>query len=346
MYQQYLKIICLFLAIIIFYSNHSIGQEKVDISNKKAVEFPRTRPSENDGPTKVLVAFYILNIEKIDNKNHNFTADVVIRLRWNDPRLSDVNQPIPLNQVWNPNVQIYNLREVEARFPEVVTVLKGGMIQYTQRYYAKLSSHLDFKDFPFDVQTLPISLLSFQFTPDEVELEFEAAGSEKKFSISDWHVEPIGFKNSKFKPNLFKDNSEEIIRPRIDYEFKATRYIQYYWWKVLAPLLVIIFLSGAVFWIDPSQVGAQIGVSGTSILTLIAFLLRLENFLPPVSYLTQMDYFVFTSLVLVFLAYLEALTSTTFALNGKKDFALKLDLTARKAYPIVYFIVILYFWIL
>ena len=58
------------------------------------------------------------------------------------------------------------------------------------------------------------------------------------------------------------------------------------------------------------------------------------------------DYFVFTSLVLVFLVYLEALTSATYALNGKKEFALKLDLTARIVYPIIYFIVILYFWIL
>jgi len=312
----------------------------------QSIEYPKTRPNEKEGPTKVSVAFYIIDIEDIDNKKQSFTADVVIRLKWNDPRLSDAKGPIPLNAIWNPNVQIYNLRDSETRLPEIVTILNDRTVQYTQRYYAKLSSHLDFKDFPFDEQTLSISLLAFGFTPNEVQLVYENAGSEEKFSISDWYIEPIGSKNSVMKANLFEDNSEKITRPKLDYNLKANRFIQYYWWKVLAPLLVILFLSWAVFWIDPSQVGAQIGVSGTSILTLIAFLLRLENFLPPVSYLTHMDYFIFTSLVLVFLAYLEALTSTTFALKGKKDFALKLDFTSRIFYPIIYFVVILYFWIL
>ena len=309
-------------------------------------EFPKSRPNEKEGPTKVSIAFYIIDVEDIDSKKQSFTADVVIRLKWNDPRLSEVKGPIPLNAIWNPNILIYNLRDADTRLPETVTIFEGGIVQYTQRYYSKLSSHLNFKDFPFDEQILSISLLAFGFTPDEVELVYETAGSEKKFSISDWYIEPLGAKNSVMKANLFEDNSEEITRPKLDYNLKANRFIQYYWWKVLAPLLVILFLSWAVFWIDPSQVGAQIGVSGTSILTLIAFLLRLENFLPPVSYLTHMDYFIFTSLVLVFLAYLEALTSTTFALKGKKEFALKLDLTSRIVYPFIYFVVILYFWVL
>ena len=131
----------------------------------------------------------------------------------------------------------------------------------------------------------------------------------------------------------------------MDYEFKASRYIHFYWWKVLAPLMVILFLSWAVFWIDPSQVGAQIGVSGTSILTLIAFLYKLDNVLPPVSYLTHMDHFIFTALVLVFIAYIEALVSITLAHKDKKELALKLDYSFRIAYPILFLIVIYFFWL-
>jgi hypothetical protein len=219
------------------------------------------------------------------------------------------------------------------------------MVQYTQRYYATLTSHLDFKDFPFDVQTLPISLVSFGFSPKEVELVFEVAGGAEKFSISDWHVEPIGPVISEFRANLFGGTSEDIVRPKLDYTFKASRFIHFYWWKVLAPLMVILFLSWAVFWIDPSQVGAQIGVSGTSILTLIAFLYKLDNILPPVSYLTRMDHFIFTSLILVFIAYLEALISTTLALKGKKKLASNLDMVFRISYPVLFLIIIGIYWI-
>ena len=324
------------LILAIFLLNSFIG---------KAGDFAKTRPHENEGPTKVQVGLYVIDIADIDNKDQSFTIDVVIRLRWKDTRLSVIQSPVPLHSIWNPNVQIFNLRDAETQFPEIATILNNGNVQYTQRYYATLSSPLDFKAFPFDVQTLAVSLVAFGFSPDEVELVFETAGGAEKFSISDWRVESIGARTSNIKANLFDDSSEVIVRPKLDYEFKAYRHIQYYWWKVLAPLMVILFLSWAVFWIDPSQVGAQIGVAGTSILTLIAFLFRLENILPPVSYLTNMDHFVFASLVLVFFAYLEALISTTFALKGKKEFALKLDLVFRIGYPFIFLVILFVFWI-
>ncbi|MCF6171196.1 MAG: hypothetical protein L3J66_09490 [Bacteroidales bacterium] len=315
------------------------------ITNAQTENFPQSRPAANLGPTKVFVSLYIIDIEDIDDKDQSFTADIVVRLKWTDQRLAGIKGTLPLNAIWHPNIQIFNLRDVDLRFPQRVSILDGATVQYTQRYYARFSNHLDFKEFPFDEQILSISLLAFGFTPAEVEMIFEIAGGTEKFSISDWKIEAVGAENSTIKADLFNDGTEVITRPKLDYQLRASRHIQYYWWKVLAPLMVILFLSWAVFWIDPAQVGAQIGVAGTSILTLIAFLFRLENLLPPVSYLTNMDHFIFAALVLVFVAYLEALVSTTFALKGKKEFALKLDFLFRIAYPVVFLLILYIFWV-
>jgi hypothetical protein len=132
----------------------------------------------------------------------------------------------------------------------------------------------------------------------------------------------------------------------LTYTMVASRHISYYWYKVVAPMAIIIFLSWAVFYIDPIQVGAQIGVSATSILTLIAFLLRLENILPPISYLTTMDYFVFAALLIVFLAYTEAVISTSLALKGRQETAAKLDFWSRFIYPVFFLLIIFYFWVI
>jgi hypothetical protein len=307
--------------------------------------FPKTRPGEDNKPTKINVSYYILDIEEIDNKRQNFTIDIIIRLKWIDDRIKNEYSRVPLNDIWNPNIHIYNLREQDVRFPEVVSIAENGIVRYTQRYHATLNNALDFREFPFDVQTLKVSLMSFGYSPDEVELVFENAGTEPQFSISDWNIQPIGSNYIKQEANLFADQSEKIVRPKLDYELKASRYIQFYWWKILAPLMVILFLSWAVFWIDPTQVGAQIGVSGTSILTLIAFLYRLDNLLPPVSYLTRIDHFIFTSLLLVFFAYLEALVSVTIAAKGKVKMALNLDKAFRFGYPVLYLLLIYYYWI-
>ena len=304
------------------------------------------RPASQSGPTKVLISLYTLNIESIDNLQQTFTIDFVVRLKWQDSRLSGMASGMPLSQVWHPNVHIYNLRESETRLPETIRVLPGDTVQYSQRYFCQLTAFLDFRNFPFDRQTLPVTLLAFGYSPEEVEFEFEVAGSERGFSIQGWTVEPIGARVGVQQVSLFGGASEQIARPRFDYEFVAHRHLNYYWWKVVAPLALIMALSWAVFWIDPSQVGAQIGVSGTSILTLIAFLLRLESFLPPVSYLTQMDSFIFLSLALVFLAYVEALISTSFALQGEKEFAMRLDRWSRVIQPVAFLLIVVYFWVM
>ncbi len=306
---------------------------------------PKTRPDPEKGPTKVYINLYVMDIESINNKKQTFDIDFIIRYRWHDERLRGSGGIYPLSSVWYPNIQIYNLQDVETRFPKIVKVTEDGTVDYTQRYYATLRAPLDFKDFPYDEQKLPITLLAFGSTPDEIKFVFEKAGGSEKFSISDWEIIPEGVHISVEKANVFDDaDGKKILRPRLDYVFKSKRYIHFYLWKVLAPLVVILFLSWAVFWIDPSQVGAQIGVSGTSILTLIAFLYKLDNILPPVAYLTHMDYFIYTSLLLVFLAYLEALTSTSIALRGKKELALKLDFVFRIVYPFLFLIVLLVYW--
>jgi len=58
-----------------------------------------------------------------------------------------------------------------------------------------------------------------------------------------------------------------------------------------------------------------------------------------------MDHFIFTALVLVFIAYLEALISTTFALKGKLKLALSSDVFFRIAYPILFAIIIYIYWV-
>ena len=102
-------------------------------------------------------------------------------------------------------------------------------------------------------------------------------------------------------------------------------------------------MSWTVFWIDPDQLGVQIGVATTSILTLIAFLFSLKALLPPVSYLTRMDMFIYGSLVLVFIALLEALTTCILAAHGKGGIARRFDWWCRGIFPAAFIALMTWF---
>jgi hypothetical protein len=115
-------------------------------------------------------------------------------------------------------------------------------------------------------------------------------------------------------------------------------------WRVIGPLTFIVLMSWAVFWIDPGSFGVQIGLASTSILTLVAFLFSLNNVLPPLSYLTRMDVFLFSSLALAFLAFGEAIMTAVLKGRGREGRALRVDRWARWAFPIAFAILQLALW--
>ena len=51
------------------------------------------------------------------------------------------------------------------------------------------------------------------------------------------------------------------------FEFTASRNVQHYVLKVILPLVLIVMMSWAVFWIDPVTSNSQISIAVTSMPT-------------------------------------------------------------------------------
>ncbi len=310
-----------------------------------------TRPEPNNEPTPVNVSFYVLDIEAIDDAKQSLTIDFVMSLRWRDPRLGEVSEKagIPclfgLDAIWNPGVQIFNQRRIWTRLPKQVQVAPDGEVLYDQRYYGTLASPLKLQEFPFDVQSLPINVVSFYETSD-VKLIFndQLTGRDDTFSVAGWTVGKGMATTYNYRAASAHRTDVKFYFSRLDYTFEARRDVNFYKWKVVLPLVRIVIMSWAVFYIEPKQVGPRLGVATTSILTLIAFLFSLRGILPPISYLTRMDYFVYGSLALVFAAHLEALTTSNLALKEKHRSALRIDRWARVLWPVCFIVVLGLFW--
>jgi len=104
-------------------------------------------------------------------------------------------------------------------------------------------------------------------------------------------------------------------------------------------------MSWAVFWIDPGMVGVQIGLASTSILTLIAFLFSLNAILPPLSYMTRMDIFLFASLALVFVAFVEAVATAMLKASNRESLSLSIDRWARVIFPAAFGLIQASLWL-
>jgi len=97
---------------------------------------------------------------------------------------------------------------------------------------------------------------------------------------------------------------------------------------------------------DIDDAGAQIGVATSSMLTLIAYRFILGNLLPRISYLTELDYFILGSTILVFLALIEVVIASSLANAGRGERARRLDGGARLAFPLSYALLVIVVFVL
>jgi hypothetical protein len=294
------------------------------------------------GPVPVSVAVYVSDILKIDDANQTLTVDMVVTMRWKDDGLtaqSDGLRVLDAGNIWTPSVQIRNSRSLAKKLRDVVEVDPDGNVTYRQRYFGELSSPLDLADFPLDQHTLAVEFVSFvedevEFVPDETRI-----GQAEEFSIADWRIGSVSYRQRPYEA-VGREFHGFVL------EFTAGRHIGYYIRKIIFPLAMIVFMSWTVFWIDPSQVAAQLGVASTSMLTMIAYRFALGELIPKVSYLTRLDEFTFSASTLILFALLEAVLTANLSGRGKKALAKRIDRTARWVFPTIFVIIIIRaFWL-
>lgn len=125
--------------------------------------------------------------------------------------------------------------------------------------------------------------------------------------------------------------------------FEAQRYATYYIWQVLLTMVLIVMMSWAAFWVQLDHVGVRIGITTSSMLTLIAHRFVLASQLPRLSYMTRMDYFTVGSTFLVFLALVVAVAISYLSTINRIQTAKRMDLWARCVFPVVFLLLLGWF---
>lgn len=296
------------------------------------------RPDPEGTSTIVHVRIVVVDVSTIHIAEQTFTADFVLILKWRDPRLaledghgSEGPRTVEFGDTWDPIVGIVNQRDLRKHSRDFLRVNPDGEVTYVQRFSGTLSARLDLRDFPLDVQTLPIVIRSWIYGPDEVifDLDHRGTGEEGAFSIAGYTVHTSRVYETAMHVAALEREVTHIV-----YEFEAVRHTGFYFTSVLLPLTLIVLMAWAVFWIDPSAIDAQIGLPGSAILALVMQYSMLGRILPPVSYPTRLDDFVFGATVLVFASLGEAVITTRIARRGKEMLARRIDHWARWIYLI------------
>ncbi|MCP4259959.1 MAG: hypothetical protein GY774_20960 [Planctomycetes bacterium] len=297
------------------------------------------RPDAGGPPTKVAVGIYMVDLMEISDINQTLTGDFAVILNWTDPRLAHLKGcEILLDDIWSPGLVFVNSGRKFASRPKEAGIGPGGRVTYVQRYFGNFATYHNLQDFPFDKQKFIISLISLEWSERDIQLVVDGKGTGQRtqLNISDWTVERVKAVISSSYSEVF-----DVFFSRYDFQISAHRITSYYLWKVILPLCLIVAMSWCVFWINPAQYGPQIGLSATSMLTLIAFIFATTTMVPKLGYLTLLDRFIVGSTVLVFLALVESATAVYLVSNERKKLAMRIDHISRVVFPLAFGVIVI-----
>ncbi len=294
---------------------------------------PQAEPPTVGGkPIMVSVSLHVINISKIDDSAQHFSMDAYLFARWIDPRLAfkptgpdDQLRVYKIGDIWIPRLEILNASEPRSKHDESITVGPRGDVTYAERFFAILSARFDLRKYPFDRQELGVYV--HPFTTDANQIVFTLANSgvwkasefEEYSSLAQWNLGMLRPRIS-VHPVPGGGTISGVVFPIV-----AARRYTFYLWKVFLPLVLMVFVSWGVMWIEPADLASQVQVVVTTILTVIAFAFAISTSMPRVSYLTYIDAFFLECYVFVFLAFVEIMiVHVTHRSDKRRDLGFKI----------------------
>ena len=294
------------------------------------------RPAGEAGqPTEVRVVGVVLDVDKIDSAEQNFTINLYAIFRWSDPRLAHDgpgSRIRALSDIWNPRLTIMNTQKMRYNTRDEVEVSPQGDVTFRLHVFGDFSQPMQLQDFPQDSHVFEVPVVAAGYRPHEVVLIPEPRMDSfiaETLSVADWEVSNMQGRSKEV------ELANGILLPGFVFSFEGQRLMHHYLVKAIIPLALIVMMSWVVYWIDPKQVPNQLGVAVTTVLTLIAYHIALAGRLPEIPYLTRMDTFLFSSTLLVFLSLIEVVITSHLSSTGNLERARKIDRVSRWLCPVV-----------
>jgi hypothetical protein len=311
----------------------------VILSNSLAETVQNTQSvNEKNNISQLSVGMYMIDIVKIDDAGQKITVNFIMTLSWIDKNLAGVLQPGVLTNfenIWIPAVRFVNSLNLVKDPDDYLEIDSNGKFIYKQRYYGDISINQNFADFPFNDQLIDIKFVLILPSSMNSIYGESSTGQTETFTITNWDIQK----------GLLQKSSGDFDLENYhywSYQFITTRRTGYYIWKVIFPLILVVFMSWTVFWVDPVHIGPQLTVATTSMLTLIAYHFTLVDRVPNISYLTRLDGFIIIANIFIFLALIEAILTSRLASLNKIDLARKIDLISRITFPSFFVLLIIY----
>lgn len=246
---------------------------------------PAPAPSTKDVDV-VTVGIYPLTIYDLNMASSTFYMNAYIWFRWK----GNVN---PINRFEFANgVEGWSITKTKIQ-EEPVPQPDGSKFQ-SIRAQGRFFRAFSLLNFPIDEQVLPLTLESSDRSTDEMvfQLDEKDTGHSPELKIPGWIVTGWDAKvatytyDTRFGDLTARDASSYS---RVYYQLKIKRPLNFFIWKLLLPLTIVLCATWTALLLPPRMVEARTGMPATALLTTVFLQQSYSASLPEVGSLVLLD---------------------------------------------------------
>ncbi len=254
------------------------------------------------GPIEVQVVFWVYDVRDINLEEGSFVLDGTLELRWQDDRLDPNSEPL---------FEVMNAMELRA--DAYGHKLRAGWHVMTWRLHGKLRANFDLRAYPFDVHDLPVTiehpLLEAGDFVLRSELEWHPpAGLDVRkhrlgpdFTTRDWALRDLATKTTVVDYGLGERYSRYTLSLRV------ARDPLRFFLSDLAPIIMMVLLGLAASLIPPDKIDGKLLLTVLALLVAVELQVVASERLPPVGYLTIVDWTYAFAYLSIAIAVLQAI---------------------------------------
>jgi Neurotransmitter-gated ion-channel ligand binding domain len=324
----------------------------------------RQHPTGGKTPVEVSIGLYVTNLVAIDETRENFEVGGYLTGKWQDPRLILTASPTSGDQtsadrssdrgnqgkttrsfrvedLWTPPIEAANSVSHKTNSYSLEADA-NGTVTYVERFDAVLSNNYELRKFPFDTQVLQFEFQPFLSAVSDIRfaaqaLPFTGISPEQHTELAAWRIKDLRYTAEKVTSDRFVPAAREAL-----FQIVIERRSGFYLWKIFLPLMLLTMIPTLVFWIDVKEFDWILKVPMTMLLSMVAFEFAIARDLPRIGYVTFLDAVFLASFAFCVLCIVEITLVFLMQKAGRRNPAVKLHLAGRWAYPLAYFVVLLF----